>query len=68
MPAPTGYVQFYSNGIEFGLPMKVVGGKASVDYWLPTWPRTFTFSADYLGDTRYAPIHFPGQTITLPLP
>lgn len=67
-PAPAGYVQFYSDGIEYGLPVRVTGGKAATDYWLPTSPRTFTFSADYFGDSHYAPIHFPGQTLTVPLP
>lgn len=67
-PDPAGYVQFYSDGIEFGLPVAVSGSKAAADYWLPTWPRTFTFSADYLGDSHYAPINFPGQTLTVPLP
>lgn len=67
-PVPGGYVQFYSDGSEFGLPIPVSGGKAAADYWLPTWPRTFTFSADYFGDRHYAPIEFPGQTLTVPLP
>ncbi len=67
-PVPGGYVQFYSDGSEFGLPVSVSRGRAAADYWLPTWPRTFTFSADYFGDSHYAPIRFPGQTLTVPLP
>lgn len=67
-PAPAGYVQFYSDGIAFGLPVKVVNGSASVDFWLPTSPRTFTYRAAYLGDTNYNPIDFPSETLTVPLP
>jgi hypothetical protein len=67
-PVPGGYVQFYSDGTGFGLPVPVAAGKAAADYWLPTWPRTFTFSAHYFGDSHYAPIRFPGQTLTVPLP
>ncbi len=67
-PVPAGYVQFYSDDIAFGLPVPVVNGKAAVDFWLPTFPRTFTFRADYLGDTHYNPIDFPSETLTVPLP
>ena len=67
-PDPGGYVQFYADGIEYGLPVPVTAGLATSDFLLPTAPRTFTFSAAYFGDNHYAPITFPGQTLTVPLP
>ena len=52
-PAPTGTVQFSSNGTPFGNPVSLVNGQAQISTSSLPGGGTLTIAANYSGDTNY---------------
>ena len=52
-PAPTGSVQFQSNGLDLGSPVPLVNGTASLTTGAFTATGNFAISATYTGDANY---------------
>ena len=52
-PAPTGSVQFQSNGVNLGSPVPLIGGTASLTTGAFTATGNFAISATYTGDANY---------------
>lgn len=63
--APTGYVQFYTDGTSPGLPVLLTVGTARYDRRPPA-PGHHTFRAVYQGDTAHLPAELPRQHLSVP--
>lgn len=62
--APTGTVKFLRDGVVYGSPVTLAGGKASMNYTgLPAG--THTLGAIYSGDANYAPSGTVSRAVTI---
>jgi len=69
--APTGTVQFLSNGVNLGSPVTLVNGAASLDSQVFSATGTFAITANYSGDALFVALDFAPANLTVsaaPLP
>jgi len=64
-PAPTGTVQFQSNGVNIGAPVTVSNGAASVTTAAYTSTGSYAITADYSGDPNYLALDYPAATLAV---
>ncbi|MGN6724048.1 MAG: beta strand repeat-containing protein [Marmoricola sp.] len=60
---PSGQVQFYVNGLSFGAPVGLSGTSATSAPYATTALGDLTITAQYLGDTTFAPSTSPGLNV-----
>lgn len=68
VPAPTGSVQFASNGSPIGDPIPLTNGAATLPNQDPTITGTYGISASYSGDSNYTPGNLAIGTLTVTTP
>jgi len=64
-PAPTGTVQFQSDGVNIGAPVTVSNGTASVTTAAYTATGNYAITADYSGDPNYLALDYPAATLAV---
>lgn len=64
-PAPTGTVQFQSNGVDLGASAMVANGTASVTTPAFTATGDFAITANYSGDPNYLPLDYAPATLAV---
>jgi uncharacterized repeat protein (TIGR03803 family) len=70
-PAPTGSVQFQSNGVNLGSPVPLASGTASLTTGAFSATGSFNITAGYSGDSNYLTKTYPAAILavtTVPVP
>ena len=70
-PAPTGSVQFQSNGVNLGSPVPLANGTASLTTGAFSATGSFAIAASYSGDSNYLTVTYPAAILavtTVPVP
>jgi uncharacterized repeat protein (TIGR03803 family) len=70
-PAPTGSVQFQSNGVSLGSPVPLANGTASLTTGAFSATGNFEITASYSGDSNYLTETYPAMILavtTVPVP
>jgi uncharacterized repeat protein (TIGR03803 family) len=63
--APTGTVQFQSNGVDMGSPVTLVNGAATLPGQIFSNTGTFAITADYSGDVLFSAMNFAPANLTV---
>jgi hypothetical protein len=62
-PAATGSIQFLANGANFGSPVPLTNGTASLTSPAFNATGSYEITADYTGDPNYMALNFPPATL-----
>jgi uncharacterized repeat protein (TIGR03803 family) len=64
-PVATGNVQFVANGANFGSPVPLVNGSASLTSPAFNATGSYEITANYTGDSNYVALNFPPATLAV---